>query len=66
MFKIPLLQNKEALVAISLFVGLSLVLIVNILLLAPVLIEVYSKPKSVENTLPIDTEMVNKAVKYLE
>ncbi len=65
MFKTRLPQNKETVVAVALGVGLVFMLLINIIFLLPKIIEVYTGNPKPSTALPIDIEVVNKAVQYL-
>jgi hypothetical protein len=65
MSKIHFQQNKEVIISVGLFVGLLMLLIINLTLLIPNLMRVYSPLKNQTGQSPIDTETVNQAIKVL-
>lgn len=65
MFKSRLPLNKESLIIITLGIGLTLLIIVNVVILVPRLIEVYAPNPQSESREPIDAETVNKAIEYI-
>lgn len=65
MFKSRLPLNKESLIIITFGIGLTLLIIVNVVILVPRLIEVYAPNPQSESREPIDAETVNKAIEYI-
>lgn len=66
MFKTHLLDNKENILGLAIFLSFVVVVLVNIGVLLPQVIQVYAPRAVTKSTLPIDSKTVNKAVEYLE
>lgn len=66
MFKTHLLENKENLLGFSIFFSFILLAIVNIVVLVPQLLKVFSPRSQIETASLIDVETVNKAIEYLQ
>jgi hypothetical protein len=66
MSKTLLNQNKEILVAVGLAVGVSILLLVNIIAITPGLIFLNQPATTTASKDPIDTATVNEAIRVLE
>lgn len=65
MFKIHLPQNKETAIAVTIFVGLLLLVVTNVLVIVVHVITVYGAAPNALPTRTIDTATVNKAIENL-
>lgn len=66
MFKNLSHLNKQTTIAIVLVIGLLLMLFINLFVLIPQLIGVYSATPTPSKAAPIDTVTVNNAIELLE
>lgn len=66
MFKIRLLQNKEAIVLLSVGIGLLVLVGLNALVLIPKILELYAKNSNSVNNSLIEKEVVNQAIELLK
>jgi hypothetical protein len=66
MSKTLLTQNKEIIIAIGLSTVIFILLLVNLIALGPGMIDLYRVSPAKINKDPIDTAMVNEAIKVLE
>lgn len=58
-------QNRESLVALSVLIGLGLLVVINVIVLVPVFLGAYGGKPPIAPVAPIDTAVVNEAVKSL-
>jgi len=65
MFKTRLAQNKETVLAIGIFTGFLILAVINLVILVPYVLGVYGREKAQIKNNPIDTEVVNEAIKLL-
>ena len=65
MFKNLSLPNKETLVIVSIGLITGLLLLVNLAVFIPTLIDVYQSNPQTTNKYPIDVESVNEAIEYI-
>jgi membrane protein YdbS with pleckstrin-like domain len=65
MFKIRSAQNKENIISVSLFAVVVLLAVVNLAVIIPGLVRIYSVQSDVSGKDPIDTATVNEAVRLL-
>ena len=65
MFRIHLRQNKDIIIGLGIIISLLILFLVNVVFLIPEILTVYTTKTVNKNTLPIDTETVNRAVDAL-
>lgn len=65
MSKIPLLQNKETIIGISLFGGAFILFIINMIVTVLILIQVYGAKQTVNSNTAIDGTVLSEAIQVI-
>ena len=66
MFKIRLPQNRESYIILGLGLGVALLFIINVVAIAPTMVNVFLVRPPAEVKQPLDAETINQALKILE
>lgn len=65
MFKIRLRRNKDTIIGAAVTLTVVVLILINVVVLVPQIIDAYRSEKPINGSSPIDAESVNAAIDFL-